>query len=384
MFHLVLHVISFTQNTLKSVLKALLYIASLQLIACGGFEANQHPDDLFHNGSQITDLNGLNAYLNLNGKNPMFRKAEVTTQSSALRVKTQPSITAPSPKSGPGQLNKGQIIHVYWPTDISNNHIKVYVGNSPAWVSYKSGAGRQYVTLLEDASMPSISLPGSVSLSPSTRGSAKPSDVSAINLPSSAISEAQAAIRAVALTPSDIQACHFNPLVGNSNQSNNCYNRIVLSQNFKNFIAQHGYACAQEASRKAFGLSAQKILFHSSYAGQVRRNRRVSGSSKKSTHATGQALDLFAVSLYFPGQKSRRITLHKNQTDGSSTVEKQNHSFYWSYVNCWRSRVRTNSPCNCDNTKAGAITYSENSAHYNHIHISLPFCERSRYNVSCV
>ena len=380
-----------TQKNHQTIATFVFISVALLITACGRFEANVHPDQLLEDSRNLATVSGLNNYMKLRAKNPLFRKAKVTTRLGTLKVRQQPSSFSQSPAQGPSSLSKNQSIDVYWPTEISNNHIKVLVANQPAWVTYKSQQGDQYVTLLEEIQMPKVTVPGYTvtarqpQQSPQPPASiSSPIDVNSITLPSSAINEAHSAIAAVALKSSDINSCQFNPLVGNNQSSDNCYQHIVLSENFKNFVGQYGHQCAQQASRDAFGKTPNKILFHSSYAGQVRRNRTVSGTSKKSTHSTGQALDLFGISLYFNGGSSRRVTLHKNQTDGSSTAEKENNKFYWSYVNCWRVQVRSHAPCNCSDSKAGAMTYLENSAHHNHVHMSIPHCERKQYNVSCV
>ena len=44
----------------------------------------------------------------------------------------------------------------FGPTDIVNNHIKVYVGGRTLWVTYESPKGRKYVELLEDIHMPRV------------------------------------------------------------------------------------------------------------------------------------------------------------------------------------------------------------------------------------
>ncbi|MEO0336545.1 MAG: hypothetical protein AAF202_09125, partial [Pseudomonadota bacterium] len=128
----------------------------------------------------------------------------------------------------------------------------------------------------------------------------------------------------------------------------------------------------------------QQVLFHSAYAGQVSSNRRVGSSRKKSTHSTGQALDLYAISVFLSGGTQKRIPFHRNHVTGSDRVQKSNHQFYWSFANCWRKRIRDHSTCNCVENLAGALTYLDNNAHRDHIHISLPHCERSRFNVACV
>lgn len=376
----------------------ILVFASLTVfVGCGGFKARQHPDDFFKDGRNISSFDELDAFMDSSQANPRFRKAEVTTQSGSLKLKMEPDPRAPTPPMSPDTLANGQEIEVFWPLDIVNNHIKILYAGQTFWVTYGSSKGGQYVTLLENLSIPKVSSLGSfVDVRSGEFGSndgptqitppagALSFNIDSIFLPSSAIQEARTAIRAVHLEPIAVRSCNFDPLIGNNSSPNNCYEEIVISRDFRDFIAQHGYSCARQAAQNVFNQVPQKILFHSSYGGQVRRNRSVSGTLKKSIHSVGQAIDLFGVSLFFGSNNARKILLHKNQTDGSSPKERQNHRFYWGYVNCWRERIRSYAPCNCDSELSGAITYLQNSAHHNHVHMSLPLCERSRFNVSCV
>lgn len=367
------------------------------LIACGQFEAATHPDHLISGGRDISSVDDLDLWVEGNNKNPRYRVAMISDGASSQRLKTKPDNLAPSPKSGKTQVQRGESLHVIWPLNIVNNHIQVLVDGQELWINYQDTRGKILVQLMQTQSIPDLqiddfqvmvpprpSTPGPV-ISGEPMGSGEtPIGLNNISMSSSAISEAHAAIQAVNLRAQEVKACQFDPLVGNNGSPNNCYNVIVISDEFSRYLSSHGYQCAQQAAQKAFGQQAGKVLFHSSGAGQVRRDRYVSGSSRKSMHATGRALDLFAVSLFFNNGVSRKVVLHKNQTDGSSVEEKQNHSFYWSYVNCWRDRIKTHSPCNCSQSLSGALTYLQNSAHHNHVHMSVPFCERSRFNVSCV
>lgn len=371
-------------------------LSAIILVSCGNFEASQHPDDFFRDGRGIASLDDLDGFVNSGHMNPLYREAEVTTVSGPLRLKTEPNSSAPSPSSGERQLQKGAKVYVYWPTDVNNNHIKIFHNNQTLWVTFKSSSGRQYVTLIQDLALPTVTTPGSGIVTIPSRPPVGGGDLvttpslgntlaeRTIRLTSSAITEAHAAIRAVSLAPAEVASCQFDPLIGNNSSFSNCYEKIVISRAFRDFIANHGHACAQSAAQTTFGQRPQKILFHTSGAGQVSRHRKVSGTGKKSMHATGQAFDLFAVTLQFSGNRTRKVVLHKNHTDGSDALERENHGFYWSYVNCWKERVRKHSSCNCSASKSGTITYLDNSAHHNHIHMSLPFCERSRFNVSCV
>lgn len=383
-------------QTLRTMRTVLIGLSGLFFfVACGPVSLNQHPDATFLKGQGIANIDGLNSYVDLNSQNPGFRMAKVTTVSDPLIVKTQARSDSARANISPNELAKDSQVYVYWPLDVVNNHVKVLVQGKAFWVTYRSSTGRDYITLLEDIYLPKTKVPssgivrgeGGLNFVPinNSRASTSSADLERVALSSSALSEAHAAIAAVDLEAADVSACQFDPLVGNlSGQKNNCYQQIVISKDFRNFISQYGQSCAIEAGQKAFGKKASRVLFHSSGAGQVRRNRKVSGSSNQSTHSTGQAFDLMAISLFFSGDQSQKVLMHRNSVDGSSQQEKQNHSFYWAFTNCWRQKVQTQWSCSCASDKVGALTYVDNSAHYNHLHMSLPMCERSRYNVSCI
>ena len=376
--------------------KIFLAITSVILVSCGNFEAAQHPDDIFREGRGLGSIQDLDRFVSGVHSNPKYRDAEVTTESTGLKLKVRPSSNSPSPANGPNTISKGTRVLVYWPTDINNNHIKIFYQQQTLWVTYRSSSGKKYITLLEELSVNTVTTAGAGIIKapaavPVTGGDlvTLPSslEVRRVTIPQTVLDEALMAVRKFSLTPANVPTCSFDPLIGNSSSGENCYERVVISQDFKNFVAQHGNSCAVKAAQETFSQRPKKVIFHTAYSsgslGQVRRDRKVSGSGKYSIHATGQAFDLFAMSLIFDSG-TRRVTLHKEKTDGSSTEERQNHSFYWKYVRCWQERIKQHSPCNCDSTLAGAITYLYDSAHHNHIHISLPFCERNSFNVSCV
>ncbi len=361
----------------------------LLITACGRFEATTHPDTVFENDQGLGTMDEYGNFISFMGSEPRFRKARVTTNSSPLRLKTDPRTNSPAPSSGPTQVSKGVDVDVFWPLDVVNNHVKIYYEGQSLWVTQKSSSGQAYVTLLEDIYLPSTSSNGSglVAGRPTTggaTGSVSPSDLLEISLSSSAVSAAHSAIKEVNLTSVSVPTCDFDPMVGSNSSKNNCYRQVVISQDFRNFVAEHGQDCAVKAGSTAFGRTPRRVLFHSSGAGQVRSSRKVSGSGRKSTHATGQAFDLFAISVYFSETESRKVVMHRDFTDGSAEEERQNHSFYWAFANCWRGRVQAHAPCSSCGSKTGALTYADNSAHRNHLHMSLPMCERTQYNVTCI
>ncbi len=381
------------------------------MVSCGGFESTQHPDDAFRSGQGIGSSDAFGNYYSGQILDPRFRRARVTTESDPLILKTQPRSSSPSPTAGPASLARGAEVDVYWPLDISNNHAKVHVNGRALWVTYRSASGREYLTLLEDIYVPQTQAPSSGSFSlnagtsfgprvtngptntggtigSTTSGSTLsagfvPSDLETISLSSSQVSDAYTAIGNVDLVAAAVPACTFNPIVGNNSGSNNCYRQVIISSAFSDFVSRHGHQCAIGAAREAFGFTPSRVLFHSSGAGQVLPNRRVGSSGTLSTHATGQAFDLFAISV-FNSAASRKVVMHRNEVDGSSTAERQNHTFYWSFANCWRGRVNAHADCPCGGSEAGTRTYLDDSAHVNHLHMSMPMCNRERYNVSCI
>lgn len=374
------------KKNIQLKLSSILILWAFILTGCGGaFKAAQHPDDSFEQGVGLQSPSDFHRYVQSQEQDPQFRKARVTTHSSALRLKTSPEATAPGPSSGRRLLNKGDQVSVFWPVDVVNNHIKVYVDNQTRWVTHKSRHGQIYITLLEDIYLPETPVRNSGVLTPPKREVIRDDhkhNLKTIHLSSRAIKSAYEAIQSVQLESQDVTACQFSPLVGN-NAGNNCYKKIVISKDFRQFISQHARSCAINAGKAAFGRTASKILFHTAGGGQVNKNRRVGRSGKRSTHSTGQAFDLFAVSLYF-GQEKQQVKMHRSHTDGSSAKERRNHTFYWSFANCWRKRVKNHAACPCSDSRAGALTYLDNSSHYNHLHMSLPICERKRFRVACI
>jgi hypothetical protein len=188
-----------------------------------------------------------------------------------------------------------------------------------------------------------------------------------------AIVTARQRIQSVGLAPANIEACDFDPLIGSNATGNSCFERIVLSSQFRNFISTNGSRCALEAGREAFGRTPSQVLFHSNSGGSV--FRYWNGTSVRSLHHVGQALDIHAISLFFSNRNRERVPM-------TDSIIGADHTFYWAFTRCWRQAAMGFTSCPAgENT--GAITHMNDPRgnHDDHIHLSIPFCERERFNV---
>ncbi len=175
--------------------------------------------------------------------------------------------------------------------------------------------------------------------------------------------------------------CAFKPSLGGKS-GNDCYKKLTLSNEFIEFMKVHGHQCTVFAAKNTFNKTPHHVQFTSN-GGSVNR------ANSDSLHHRGRALDIFKAQIFWDedGERTREIKFHKNAVDGDSNVEKENFKFYWSFVGCWRNRIRTFSPNSCSvKSRAGALTYRFNQAHDNHIHISLPFTEekRKQFKTNCI
>ncbi|MGH1468949.1 MAG: hypothetical protein ACRBBP_08745 [Bdellovibrionales bacterium] len=171
-------------------------------------------------------------------------------------------------------------------------------------------------------------------------------------------------------------ACTFNPAQGSA--KSRCYKELVLSEEFTDFLEQKGQTCAENAAQHVFEKTPLKVLFKTN-GGSLNRD------DSTSLHYRGRALDIFKVSLYFEaGSSPREIPFHRNETDGRSVTERQNHTFYWSFQGCWKKEIEEHHRAkSCGGRGRGVLTYTYNTAHHNHMHISLPVCRdlRKRFNL---
>jgi hypothetical protein len=174
--------------------------------------------------------------------------------------------------------------------------------------------------------------------------------------------------------------CGFKPSLGGQNGTD-CYKNLTLSAEFIDFLKIHGHQCSVFAAKNTFNKTPHHVQFTSN-GGSLNR------SDKSSLHHRGRALDIFKAQIFWDedGDSNREIKFNKNEVDGDSNVEKENFKFYWSFVGCWRNRIRTFSPKSCSvNKSAGVLTYRYDQAHENHIHIALPLTDekKKQYKTKC-
>jgi|GEM_PF-3861582 len=174
--------------------------------------------------------------------------------------------------------------------------------------------------------------------------------------------------------------CGFKPSLGGPNGSD-CYKNLTLSTEFIDFLKIHGHQCSVFAAENTFDKTPHHVRFTTN-GGSLNRK------DTSSLHHRGRALDVFKAQIFWDedGDITREIKFHKNSVDGDSQVEKENFKFYWSFVGCWRNRIRTFSSKSCSvNESAGALTYRHNQAHENHIHIALPLTDKRKrqYKTKC-
>jgi|GEM_PF-2845158 len=176
-------------------------------------------------------------------------------------------------------------------------------------------------------------------------------------------------------------ACTFDPAQGP--RESRCYRELVLSKEFTEFLGDEGLRCANEAAQLVYGKTPSKVLLRTN-GGSLNRGAPRPGLTK-SLHLVGRALDVFKVFLYFGNDKSpEEVVFHKNATDGSSSAERRNYNFYWSFAGCWKKEIAAfKRRKNCGAKGAGNLTYKSNSDHHDHMHISQPVCEgvRRKFNL---
>lgn len=174
--------------------------------------------------------------------------------------------------------------------------------------------------------------------------------------------------------------CSFRPNIGHSRSGRDCYRDLILAREFVNYLEEHGHQCSVQAASEAFQRRPVLIQF-STNAGSVTRD------SRTSLHVRGRALDLYSATLYWStdSDDKRTVTFHKDNTVGSSQTERENHDYYWAFVNCWREKIRTLRPNSCAaSNRGGALTYNYDRAHRNHIHLSLPVINYAERNASLI
>ena len=189
--------------------------------------------------------------------------------------------------------------------------------------------------------------------------------------------------RITAVNPAHrFSGCDFAPTLGNR-AGRDCYKELILADDFVEFLKIHGHQCSIKAARETFNRTPVLIQFTSN-AGAVNR------SNSKSLHHRGRAIDLFYATLFWSDDKNdkRKIRFHRSHTDGSSQTERENHKYYWSFVDCWRKRIRENAPKSCGaKRRGGALTYNfKPPSHNDHIHLALPLSnpEKRRHGLNCI
>lgn len=161
------------------------------------------------------------------------------------------------------------------------------------------------------------------------------------------------------------------------NTSGQC-RELEYDEDFLKVLQTDGLSCVRSAANEAFGFTPTSVKLKTG-EGQVSRTRR-SSNGKVSTHAVGRALDVFGIEIY-NGSAHNTIAMH-----GSHMTTRGHRTFYMSFGNCWRGVV--------DNMQArgvagacgsGCLDFNYNSAHWDHMHISLPPTQtnRSNYRLNC-
>ncbi len=158
-------------------------------------------------------------------------------------------------------------------------------------------------------------------------------------------------------------------------------NELDYDRHFLEFVQNQGLKCAKSAGQKAFGFTPTKIGLRT-HEGQVSLNRTVSGTSSVSNHAIGRAIDVFEVDVY-NGSAHNSVVMHRNQMSKHSS-----RAFYENFRDCWRQEVQRtgtstlSDPCG---PTFGCLDHNYNSAHWDHMHMSLPQTRtnRRRHNIVC-
>ena len=157
------------------------------------------------------------------------------------------------------------------------------------------------------------------------------------------------------------------------NRQGKC-NELDYDRHFLEFVQNQGLKCAKSAGQKAFGFTPTRIGLRT-HEGQVSLNRTVSGTSNVSNHAVGRAMDVFEVDVY-------------NGSAHNQMSKRSSRAFYENFRDCWRQEVQRigtstlSDPCG---PSFGCLDHNYNSAHWDHMHMSLPQTRsnRDRYNIVC-
>ncbi len=162
-----------------------------------------------------------------------------------------------------------------------------------------------------------------------------------------------------------------------TNMNGQC-NELEYDKDFLQLIQTDGLACARSAAVAAFGFQPTKIKFRTG-EGQVSLNRR-SSNGKVSTHSVGRALDVFEVDIY-NGSAHSSVKMHKSYMD-----RRGHRTFYTHFGDCWKKTVEAAKAVGAAGScGSGCLDFNYNSAHWDHMHISLPPTDRNRaaHKINC-
>lgn len=164
-----------------------------------------------------------------------------------------------------------------------------------------------------------------------------------------------------------------------TNRAGEC-RELEYDKDFLQLIQTEGLTCAREAGQAAFGFTPTRIKLRTG-EGQVSLGR-YSSNGKLSTHSIGRALDIFEIDIY-NGASHNSILMHGSYMDRAG-----HRTFYARFGECWQKVVRSvqgSLAGSCGGENVGCLGYTYNSAHWDHMHISLPPVDRNRknHNINC-
>lgn len=152
---------------------------------------------------------------------------------------------------------------------------------------------------------------------------------------------------------------------------------LEYDRDFLAVLQTEGLACARDAAEQAFGFTPTRIGLRTG-EGQVSASRR-SSNGNYSTHSVGRALDIFEVDI-FNGQAHNSVRMHINYMN-----RRGHRTFYSEFGDCWRDVVVRNRGSLAGTCGSGRLDFNYNSAHYDHMHISLPPLNSNRraHSLNC-
>ncbi len=146
-------------------------------------------------------------------------------------------------------------------------------------------------------------------------------------------------------------------------------NAHMVTEEFSDFMMQQMPKCVSEGL-KAQGHSAnfkKLVIIGDTYA-----NREIRGGSRMSMHSTGRGIDLWDLNIVLENGQKYDV----NMTRASFKSSKYS-KFYKTFVACWQNANKSRCSGKSGLTRrSGALDCTFNSAHHNHVHLSMPFCPR--------